>query len=265
MHKVNKFFRIMKVYIMLGWKDGTEYRKDLLINLVDFLVNIIMTIVFWTTLFHNDITFSNWEIKDLVILSILANVSRSFSEVFAGSWQIPEKVISGEIDKHLCRPTFSLLALVMESSQLDELLKGIIGAMISFFTAFMIYEYNISIVSIVLSFFSLIVGIFLITAFRILISLLSFWFGEIGIFESLLHIEDFKFERYPVEVYQKFKFIFFYIIPISYIATVPAGLLLKKAEYNKYIIIEVIVFLIFSLLIRKVYKIGLSKYESAGG
>lgn len=261
-----KHLKLLKIYIIVGWKNGTEYRKDFFISIIDFFVSILITIVFWSFIFDDLIIFEGWGKEELVILALIGNTSWALSEFFAGTWSLPEKIVSGQIDKYLCRPINSLFATIMESSQFDEVLKGFIGLLILMNATMIIYgTYSINIVSILLGILSLLIGVVIISLMRVTISSLSFWLGETSSLNMILHLEDFSFERYPLDIFGKYSFIFIYFIPIGFISTIPTKIILGGTPIYKALFFEMLIFIIWLVIATLVWKYGLKKYESYGG
>lgn len=267
MNYVYKHFKMIWSFIKINWRNSIEYMGDFTVIILNFIVVTALTVIFWKSILGDVAEVSNWSMNELIILGIFGSVSWALSEFFAGSWQLPEKILQGELDKYLSKPINPLYALVMESMQLDEVLKGVILFIVLIPLYFWKYDYSGTIFNVIMSIFCLIIGVLIISFIRIFFSLLSFWIGDSNILNRIVHLEDFNLERYPINIYQRnIQSILTWFIPVGFMATYPAMIFLnKQINIPKIFIIEFFVLFIWFVIILIEWKLGVKKYESNGG
>lgn len=266
MNEAKKNIKLILAFGRVGWRNGVEYRKDVAISIINFLLMTCLTIIFWHAIFGSNITIEGWEIKELVILGIFGSTAWSLSDYFAGSWLLPEKIIMGELDKYISKPINPLFGIIMESSQFDECVKGIIGFIIMMSMSFITYEYqNVTFFSVVLGVLLMGAGVGIISLMRVTVSMLSFWLGESSGLNTILHLQDFGLERYPLEIFNKVKVLFVTALPIAFISNYPAEIFLGKSENTlRIILVSMCTLSIWFIVVKIMWRKGIKKYESTG-
>ncbi|KAB3534823.1 hypothetical protein F8154_08145 [Alkaliphilus pronyensis] len=265
--QIRRHFRLILNYIDINWKNSTEYRKDFIILFFDFIVITLLSIIFWRAVFGNTDQLGNWQFEELVILGIFGSTSWALSDFFAGAWQLPEKITQGALDKYLTKPIHPLFAAIMESMQLEETCKGVLAFTLLSIVASVKYNYSITITNVLLSIVILVIGVCIISLMRIFFSLFTFWIGQSNGLNVILHLEDFNFERYPIDIFGKYlKYLLTWCIPVGYLATYPTVIFLRKSENNLIIfLLGVLVLATWFIIVSFLWKRGIKRYEANGG
>jgi ABC-2 type transport system permease protein len=267
MNKVLKHFFLLKSFIILTWKHQEEYRKEFFIAVADFCVITLLSMLFWQSIFGYIKVLGDWKLYELIVLSIFGSVSWTIGNFFAGFLFIPLKVAKGDIDKYLSRPVNPLFALLAEEMQLDEVLKGIITGGILLVVTLSTFGISVSISNLILSLGLLLVGSFVISMIKGVVSLLCFWVGTASFLNTILFLEDYGLERYPVDVLPiRVASFFTYIIPIGILSTFPARILFGKESNVSIIVLIAIALMVFWVfLLSQMWRRGVKRYDSAGG
>lgn len=251
-------------FLNISWKTSIEYMNDFFVIVLDFFSVVVSSILFWKILLLNYVTLEIWDIESLILLSIFGISSFSMCEIFAGTWQISEKIINGRIDMYLCKPINVKIALFLEDMQLEEFFKGIINFTVLMIWYFLSFKRNIHFYNFILSIFSMIIGIFLVSMIRAILSCLSFWVENTNAFDFLIHMEDLGFEKYPLTIFNKtIKLLLITIIPIAFVSSIPVMILLNMLS-NIFLWLGLeLLFLIFLIIILNFeWRLGIKKYES---
>ena len=264
MRYILKHILIFREFFNISWKTSVEYMNDFFIIILDFFSVVISTILFWKILLFNYDTLGIWNLDSLILLSIFGISTFSMCEIFAGTWQISEKIINGRIDMYICKPINPIIALFLEDMQIEEFLKGVINFTVLIAWYFLFFEKNVYAYNFILSIFSMIIGIFLISMIRAILSCFSFWVEHTNAFDFLIHMEDLGLEKYPLSIFNKYvKFILLTVIPVGFISSIPVMILLNTLDNIFLWICLELLFLFFLVIILKFeWKLGIKKYES---
>ena len=265
--KTPRYLFLFKRYQIVVWRHQAEYRKEFFIAIIDFFIFAILSLVFWQTIFLYIPELKNWTFSELAILSVLGSTSWALGSFFAGFWEIPRKVRNGEFDKYLTRPIHPVFALVAEEIQLDECIKGLIVGTFLIYIVATTNKIKIEIINWVLAFVLLIVGTIIISLIKGSVALLVFWIGRTSILNQFIFLEDYNLERYPITVFPKLiSYFFTLVLPIAFISTFPAMILLGKTNDTIEILFSGIFLIIFWLfIIDFIWVRALKHYDSVGG
>ncbi len=259
----------MRVYwrfFVNSLRDATEFRFDFLMGLLDLLVYMASIFFFWKFVFGESGGVGGWKVTDLMLLGGFAGLYTSLNGFFSGCWYLSSKIMDGELDKHLSRPVNVYFAVMAESLQVDELIRGLL----SFALIFGVYLVRsgavpspLPLAAAVLIF---ICGTLSLVCMKSIVSLLTVWYGELGAFRMLLHFEDLQFEKYPTTMYGRaLSLAFNYVICIGLVATVPVMVLLGRAPLLSGIALALFSLAAWSGLLALVFRKAMAHYESFGG
>lgn len=172
-------------------------------------------------------------------------------------------MVNGDFDRYMLRPMNVFFQIICEKLQPDavgELLIGTILIIMSLSKGIVIVDG----MHIVMFIVSVIAGAVIYTSIKLLFASLSFWIKRSGPFLQVAY-EMADFAKYPVEIYSKpIQFILTFVIPFAFVAYFPASYFLIQKSALTTVGIECLIAVILSILAYSIFKIGISKYESAG-
>lgn len=217
---------ILKRYLRIAFCNLTHSRVNLFGLLFYWFVSLSVLIIFWQALFqYLPAQIGIWDFPKLCILNSICYISWGIFVFFWGLHQIPQKVISGELDKFLARPISPLLGLIGEEIRfiaLYEIIAGIISATI--FSYY--YEIPITLVKTAFASACLLLGTLIMVLVHGCISLSSFWFGRIDSLQQIIDSMD-EFQKYPLSFYPKnFRWFLFFVIPLYFPGSLTAQVFL---------------------------------------
>lgn len=264
---IRKHLLVFIRFIEISWKTSLEYLDDLIIMILDFAVVIVLSIVFWTSIFSNISNIADWTLAELTVIPIFSSAVFSLSESVAGSWQLPEKIVNGSLDKYMCKPINALFASVMEGMQFDEIIKGIVTFVLFIVYYFLRYQVTFSVIGFLSAFGGIIAGTVILILFRVSISLLTFWLGNTRSIGDIIHLENLGLEKYPLQIYSHPLQLFFStVLPVGVIGCIPAMLMFGKFfSRGSILVFEMILIAIYSTICYLLWHFGIRKYESSGG
>lgn len=199
---MKKNLLILKRFFKIAFCNLTHYRSNFLFVIFYWLISLSILVIFWKVLFQFLPTnIGEWDFPKLCILNSICYISWGFFVFFWGFHQIPQKVVSGGLDKFLTRPISPILGLLGEEIHLEaiyEILAGFIGL----FLFSWYYSLLPNLPHFLISLAVLLLGTINIVLFHGAISLSSFWFGKI---DSLQHIVDTmdEFQKYPLSFFPR--------------------------------------------------------------
>lgn len=263
-----KHIKVLRAFFQISLKTSIEYMSDFAALALDFCLTIVFSFLFWNYLLSDFDMLAGWNMEELVILALFGSSSWSVGQFLAGSWQLSEKIMGGQLDKYLCRPINPLFSLVLEDMQLDEVLKGVLS--MGIFLVFYRIKLGVipSVWSVLGALVLLLMGILIVALVRCIFSCISFWIeNERGI-SVVVHMEDFGLDRYPADMFHGAgKVILFSVIPVAYISYVPALIYLCKNTLNPLFFLagETVIIVFLLCLLQFVWKRGIRRYEASGG
>lgn len=253
--------KLLGRYFRLSFLKTFQSPIDIVMNLAFIGLDIFSLFLFWISIFNLGFEEKNWSQMELLVFIALSLFSEGVSRFFFGFRDLEYFILDGSFDKFLTWPVPPILSVLLE--KINGFTMGVKGLLslsmigvISFYTPLQHIFLGLlcSILGSVA--FSLLYGTF---------SLLCFWFGKIYTARELV----FSFQeakRYPIDILPKKVGDFFTrIVPLAFLATIPAKIILGKIAHPYYylggiILLAGIIFLLYLV----VQKRALARYQSTG-
>ncbi|MBQ9013759.1 MAG: ABC-2 family transporter protein [Bacilli bacterium] len=234
-----------------------------MVNTVSFILKVFMMmlnnstfIIQWLVLFSLKDNFGGFVFKDVMLLWGISAASFGMSHLFFGGiGLLPSYIEEGKLDAYLVQPKSVLLMTstsASEISALGDLLYGIIVALIFWHRP----------LDIVLFIFFTILSCIIYTAFRIILSSITFWFLRAGDAAESIRSIYINFSLYPQNIFSRaIKFIMFTIIPAGISIYLPVKTIINFDTKNTLIVIFFTIFIVITSVF--IFNKGIKKYESA--
>lgn len=265
MAKIKRYFRLYRVLIKQFFKTLLQSKVDFLMGLFGFFFTQVLGIAFLYLIFDKIPNLNGWTLSQLIFIYGFAQIPRGIDHLFTDNiWLVAWRmVVNGDFDRYMLRPMNVFFQIICEKLQPDavgELLIGTILIIMSLSKGIVIVDG----MHIVMFIVSVIAGAVIYTSIKLLFASLSFWIKRSGPFLQVAY-EMADFAKYPVEIYSKpIQFILTFVIPFAFVAYFPASYFLIQKSALTTIGIECLIAVILSILAYSIFKIGISKYESAG-
>lgn len=265
MAKIKRYFRLYRVLIKQFFKTLLQSKVDFLMGLFGFFFTQVLGIAFLYLIFDKIPNLNGWTLSQLIFIYGFAQIPRGIDHLFTDNiWLVAWRmVVNGDFDRYMLRPMNVFFQIICEKLQPDaigELLIGTILIIMSLSKGIVIVDG----VHIVMFIVSVIAGAVIYTSIKLLFASLSFWIKRSGPFLQVAY-EMADFAKYPVEIYSKpIQFILTFVIPFAFVAYFPASYFLIQKSALTTVGIECLIAVILSILAYSIFKIGISKYESAG-
>ena len=265
MAKIKRYFRLYRVLIKQFFKTLVQSKVDFLMGLFGFFFTQVLGIAFLYLIFDKIPSLNGWTLSQLIFIYGFAQIPRGIDHLFTDNiWLVAWRmVVNGDFDRYMLRPMNVFFQIICEKLQPDavgELLIGTILIIMSLSKGIVIVDG----MHIVMFIVSVIAGAVIYTSIKLLFASLSFWIKRSGPFLQVAY-EMADFAKYPVEIYSKpIQFILTFVIPFAFVAYFPASYFLIQKSALTTVGIECLIAVILSILAYSIFKIGISKYESAG-
>lgn len=264
MAKIKRYFRLYRVLIKQFFKTLVQSKVDFLMGLFGFFFTQVLGIAFLYLIFDKIPNLNGWTLSQLIFIYGFAQIPRGIDHLFTDNiWLVAWRmVVNGDFDRYMLRPMNVFFQIICEKLQPDavgELLIGTILIIMSLSKGIVIVDG----MHIVMFIVSVIAGAVIYTSIKLLFASLSFWIKRSGPFLQVAY-EMADFAKYPVEIYSKpIQFILTFVIPFAFVAYFPASYFLIQKSALTTVGIECLIAVILSILAYSIFKIGISKYESA--
>lgn len=265
MARIKRYFRLYRVLIKQFFKTLLQSKVDFLMGLFGFFFTQVLGIAFLYLIFDKIPNLNGWTLSQLIFIYGFAQIPRGIDHLFTDNiWLVAWRmVVNGDFDRYMLRPMNVFFQIICEKLQPDavgELLIGTILIIMSLSKGIVIVDG----MHIVMFIVSVIAGAVIYTSIKLLFASLSFWIKRSGPFLQVAY-EMADFAKYPVEIYSKpIQFILTFVIPFAFVAYFPASYFLIQKSALTTVGIECLIAVILSILAYSIFKIGISKYESAG-
>lgn len=206
---------------------------------------------------------AGWSRNEAIVLALFQGmfVVVLWFFVFPSVLKFSRTIRFGELDFYLLKPINARFLLSFSRFEFDNYVSFTVrlGALIIFLQQAQITVTPVAILSAIILF---ILGLFIFYSLFFLIATLSFWFINFMNLEDLLD-SLINVGQFPTYIFDYgFRFLFFFVIPVVFVATYPTQALLGKATPELFIQ-GVVLAIIFFFLSQWFWNFALKHYSSA--
>jgi len=260
-----KFKRNLKIFLLFSYhslKTAGQSRQAMVFFTLGKVLRFLFLFGIIFLVFSKTKIVAGWSLRQVIILYLTFNLIDTFTQIlYREVYRFRPLVLSGNLDLILVKPYHPFLKILVGGADFLDL---ILFFPYFFLLLFFIFQENISLFSFLWYLVLLINGLIIATAFHIGVLALGLLTAEVDnaimIYRDLLNLG-----RFPIEIYQQtIAFIFTFIIPVGIMITFPVKALFNFLSF-KNIILAFFLSFFFLLLSIKLWRLGLKKYQSAGG
>jgi ABC-2 type transport system permease protein len=228
---VRKHTRLLVRYWIITFKDFREFTWDIWLSVVQFILFICRSLVFWRAVAGAVGSFGGWTMPELALFTAVSYLP-ALNWLFWNFWNrasFSDKVLRGDLDKYLARPVHPLFTLAAEDVHVALFLKYLVRPLVMAWVIIRKYNLPVTVPSFVGGYLLLSAGQLILRIMRATASLVAFKHGDVSGLQSLL----FQFAAlgsYPVTAFpQALRFFLGYVLPAAFTATYPTLFMLGKA------------------------------------
>jgi ABC-2 type transport system permease protein len=263
---IAKWPRLLWRLVCVGFKIETEFRTDLILSIIHFVLYQALYVTFWQAIVGRTGVLGTWTQGELVTLSLVVGLHYTLAVPFLGFRRLPERVRHGELDKYLCRPVSPILLLCFESIHVTFLVRGLIADVVALAGCVWYFSLPVTLWWTVLALLLLLSGVLVWTFINGTVALLSFWMGKVQVIGRFVNFGRW-FERYPTGVFPgSVQQVLTWVLPVSLIATYPTRVFLGKAvDVGRAFAVSGGMCLLWGAAFTLVSRRALARYEAFGG
>jgi len=257
------WFHTLMVYFSWSrkmWLVHMEYRLNALLGSLGSIFWIGVTLLTYSFLFRRVKSLAGWSWPEMVLLYGVYNLWwGAMNTFFNGGLGISRKVRLGRLDKDLLRPGRSFFYAAMKFE--PELLIHALTGVVIFIAAVRKIGLTFDALNLFLFTILLINSLLLVFFVAILFGSTAFWFVENRQLADFFWIWE-ALAKYPREFFSGSSVLYGLVhslLPIVFIVAVPTEVVLGRINWVL-IPVSFLITIVFALLARKVWRLGLKRY-----
>lgn len=227
--QMGRYWQILTIFWSTAIAAELEYRCNFFFATLSSLGNMVGSLFSLFLFYRHDYSFQGWSWEEAIIVMGFFTLLQGFSATFLAPnlSRIVEHVQEGTLDFVLLKPIssqFWLSTRIVSPWGIPDIGFGI---------ALIIYggmELNLPLQDYLLSLFPLLCGMVSLYSIWFILGATSIWFVKIynvtEVLRSLLQAGRFPIVAYP----SAYRFFFTFIIPVAFLTTVPAEVLLARSQ-----------------------------------
>lgn len=263
MYKIKKYWQIFLQLQKINVMRRAAYPSSFFFSVFAIIVTIAFSIIFVNVNFGFINNLAGWTYYQALAVIGSYMIIESFLWAFTRQLNnINNFIKEGSLDGILLKPIDDQFLATFWSGDLEDLVRFITGICILFISVKNTIGFNF--VHIALFILLLVSGCSILYGFNLLVRSFSFWFIEgSGLWLFMERVTGSS--QYPIDIYYN-KFVrgfFTFIIPLAFVATVPAKILTNINIDWKLVAMSFFVCLIFLTGSRWFWKFSLKHYSSA--
>lgn len=269
-NKMNSLKKYITTYKMT-WKQATDYRFEFLMELICTLIPVIALSFLWKEIYTSKDIIQGFSLDEMLSYILIARfVTLIITPEFL--FDVMGEIQNGEIQNYICKPISYIKYWFAKS--VGNKTRNMIWCLISMIILFLFfsdtYKFHISLLEIMLFLFILSLSFVLYFEIVMLVSLLSFWFYEISswYYTVTFAIEYLAGGLFPLDLFPPNIQNICNILPFKLLIYYPVNILLNGFRNNDLfwtISVYLLWIMLFSILLKIVWRKGTKHYELIGG
>lgn len=267
---LRKYFNIFRASLT----ERISYRGDFLIGTLLRFLPMITTILLWQAIYvgSGEEELASYTYHDMIAYLLLVHISRMFSSMPGLANGMARDIRDGSLKKYLLQPIdmISYLLSYRLAHKTAYIVTSFLPYAVLFFLCRQFFpgwpEPGRFVAYVVALFLSFLVGFF----FECCIGMVGFWFLEVT---SLLYVVNtlnffVSGQMFPIELLPPEWVMVLKALPFQYLAFFPAAVFLGKvedADLLPALLVEAGWVIVFGLLSRGLFLLGLRRYSAYGG
>ena len=267
---IQKYLKIFRASLVERMAD----RGDFLFGTILRFLPMITTILLWQAIYEGSgkNEHAGFRYREMIAYLLLINISRMFSSMPGLAGGIAKDIREGTLKRYMIQPIDMIGYLISyrAAHKASYIVTSSIPYALLFFVCRGFFDGFPDALTLAAFFLSLILGFLIGFFFETCVGMIGFWFLEVT---SLLYIVmTLNFflsgHMFPLDLLPAPWASILKAMPFQYLAYFPAVVFLGKvkgAELVMHLILEFVWAMIFMLLARGLYRLGLRHYSAYGG
>lgn len=262
--EVNHKFSVWIMCLMISLKSQFQYRSSFILKCFVMFITYFCEFISTYFLISKVSDINKWLKYEIMLIYGMATFAYAMSRLLlCGINNIPKQLKNGKFLIKLIRPESELFCSMIEEIPVDRLGQILLGVVLIIFSCVK----NFSSISILWLVVFLVTGTVIYCSIFIITASVSFWIINSRELLGILTHGTLRAIVYPITIYSRIlQEIFTYLVPVAFISYYPAIVILNKE--GDHTTIKLVTFLVAVLMwgiAMIVWKLGIKKYEGAGG
>ena len=256
------YLRVWSRVFKGGMKRSYLYKTDIFVRILRTMLVVGIQVLLLNILFGKNELYVGWSKSEAYLVIGIWNLLNylGWSIFSTNLLYLESKVIEGKFDYILLKPISSDWYASFSDFFITNFVTAISGVILIFY--YIIVEWgNISLVNVLVGLVAICIA--LLIWYSIYLFFAAFTIsnprnGVLSIAKELLGLT-----KYPIDVFgESIKVVFYTVIPIAFLTTLPANIIIGRGKYE-FILIGLGIGLILLLIAKLVWKMNVKKYSSA--
>ncbi len=263
MSELRFYKNVFKCFVKNTFARESDYRGNLIAEIIDSLLNIFVNVYFFKIIFLNTDSIAGWNSDEILVLVAITQIITSvLYMIFMNNLpRIQNYVLRGDLDYILLKPCDSQFYVSFRYFYFGAIPSVFFSLALLVYAAVQV-DMQITLIRIAILIVDLLAAITICYSIWFLVMVLSIIFIKIGTMHELF-LSSLKFLEYPKNVYKGIiRILMLYVIPIATVSNVPSEMVIGKSGELETLIIVVMAMLFF-VLARLSYNLALKRYSSA--
>ncbi|NCO04756.1 MAG: hypothetical protein GW939_01255 [Candidatus Magasanikbacteria bacterium] len=248
---MKKYWRLYLLFFRVNLMKRMAYRLNFILGALLVMAESL-TIIFGVTIIYGHIdSIAGWSLSDMYVLSGIFMITNSLAWLLykGGVTDLDKHINSGTLDWHLIRPVDAQFILSTQRIDIEDGARSIIGL---FLMGYGLRESELFSTLIHIPVFIFLMICSTLILYSITLSLKTISFTSIqGWATNSIFWRFHDLARFPTDIYTGgFRILYTFILPLAFVATVPAKSLTGKLSLQ----------LIFGALVATVVSVVLSRF-----
>ncbi len=267
---VRKYWNILRVSLI----ERMAYRADFFLATFLRFLPMITTILLWSAIYEGSGSgqLSHFTYHEMIAYLLLVHISRMFSSMPGLAYGIARDIREGTLKKYLIQPLDMIAYLVAYrmAHKAAYIVTSALPYAVLFFICRGYFDHFPDLVTLLAYLVSLFLAFFVGFFFEATMGMVGFWFLEVTSLMYVVNTLNFfvSGQMFPLDLLSPFWAGVLKALPFQYMAYFPASVFLGKIQGQELInglILEFVWAVVFIVLARWLYRIGLRRYSAYGG
>lgn len=263
---VNNFLHHLRLYVVLlgyNFQSRLAYRGEFILMLISVTAELSVRLIFLSLIYAYVPTLAGWTYPNMLLLIATGLILEACAWfTWRGSiLKLHLAIQDGSFDFLMTKPVSLLFITAMRRMDLEDVVRIFLGIGL-IFRAIQLQQFTPSVDHWIFWLVSLFLAQIVYFSFALILKTTSFWTTQTSEINYVLFSLD-RLNQYPTQIYSGIIRIFFtFIIPVTFITTLPAEFITGKASWDGLIGLVIFTCCIF-LLARKFFYFAIQTYSSS--
>jgi len=255
--------RVYRSFFVSSFQRELEFKANFIAQIAQNFLWIAFFVLLLRIVYTNTASVAGWSEGDSYVLAatIFFTYSTLIAFTFANLMEIPEKVRKGTLDFDLIKPVDSQFLISVRKFNFDEI-GTVIGGIVMLAIGLAMNGHLPTVIQSLTYIALLVCAVLIFYSFQLMMMTLGIWLVRV---DNLWVLGEMVYyvARFPIDIFRSpLKVILTYFVPLAFIASVPAQVLLGRAS-PRLLAFGLLWALFFLTISRAFWRFAVNRYSSA--